>query len=61
VNPITNDVGYEQKENTVVYYCGTTPAQRSVQAGAQEANSYHLQRNWFLDTLIPQPLPAISW
>ena len=25
VNPITNDVGYEQKENTVVYYCGTMP------------------------------------
>ena len=25
VNPITNDVGYEKKENTVVYYCGTMP------------------------------------
>ena len=25
MNPITNDVGYEQKENTVVYYCGTMP------------------------------------
>ena len=25
VNPITNAVGYEQKENTVVYYCGTMP------------------------------------
>jgi transposase len=25
VNPITNDVGYEKKENTVIYYCGTMP------------------------------------
>jgi transposase len=25
VTPITNDVGYEKKENTVVYYCGTMP------------------------------------
>ena len=25
VNPITNDVGYETKEGTVVYYCGTMP------------------------------------
>ena len=25
VTPITNDVGYERKENTVVYYCGTMP------------------------------------
>ena len=25
MNPITNAVGYEQKENTVVYYCGTMP------------------------------------
>lgn len=25
VNPITNDVGYERKENSVVYYCGTMP------------------------------------
>src|ERR1039458_489091 len=25
VNPITNDVGYEKKENTMVYYCGTMP------------------------------------
>ena len=25
VNPITNDVGYQRKENTVVYYCGTMP------------------------------------
>jgi transposase len=25
VNPITNDVGYERKDNTVVYYCGTMP------------------------------------
>jgi len=25
VNAITNDVGYEKKENTVVYYCGTMP------------------------------------
>ena len=25
VNPITNDVGYQKKENTVVYYCGTMP------------------------------------
>ena len=25
VTPITNDVGYEKKEKTVVYYCGTMP------------------------------------
>ena len=25
VNAITNDVGYEKKEQTVVYYCGTMP------------------------------------
>lgn len=25
VNPITNDVGYEKREDTVVYYCGTMP------------------------------------
>lgn len=25
VNPITNDVGYQKKGNTVVYYCGTMP------------------------------------
>ena len=25
VNPITNDVGYERREKTVVYYCGTMP------------------------------------
>ncbi len=25
VNPITNDVGYEKKDDTVVYYCGTMP------------------------------------
>lgn len=25
VTPITNDVGYEKKEHTVVYYCGTMP------------------------------------
>jgi len=25
VNPITNDVGYERREDTVVYYCGTMP------------------------------------
>ena len=25
VNPITNDVGYQKKENLVVYYCGTMP------------------------------------
>src|ERR1041385_465816 len=25
VNPITNDVGYQKKENTVIYYCGTMP------------------------------------
>ena len=25
VNPITNDVGYERNESTVVYYCGTMP------------------------------------
>lgn len=25
VTPITNDVGYEKKEDTVVYYCGTMP------------------------------------
>jgi len=25
VNPITNDVGYERKEDAVVYYCGTMP------------------------------------
>jgi transposase-like protein len=25
VIPITNDVGYEKKENAVVYYCGTMP------------------------------------
>ena len=25
VNPITNDVGYEKKGDTVVYYCGTMP------------------------------------
>lgn len=25
VNPITNDVGYEKKARTVVYYCGTMP------------------------------------
>jgi hydroxyethylthiazole kinase-like sugar kinase family protein len=25
VNPITNDVGYQKKENPVVYYCGTMP------------------------------------
>ncbi len=25
VTPITNDVGYERKENSVVYYCGTMP------------------------------------
>lgn len=25
VNAITNDVGYEKKENKVVYYCGTMP------------------------------------
>src|SRR3990172_5220359 len=25
VSAITNDVGYEKKEDTVVYYCGTMP------------------------------------
>ena len=25
VTPITNNVGYEKKENPVVYYCGTMP------------------------------------
>lgn len=25
VNPITNDVGYEKRAETVVYYCGTMP------------------------------------
>lgn len=25
VNPISNDVGYERKDDTVVYYCGTMP------------------------------------
>ena len=25
VTPMTNDVGYERKENTVVYYCGPMP------------------------------------
>lgn len=25
VNPITNDVGYERNEDSVVYYCGTMP------------------------------------
>lgn len=25
VNPITNDVGYERRADTVVYYCGTMP------------------------------------
>jgi len=25
INPITNDVGYERRAETVVYYCGTMP------------------------------------
>jgi transposase len=25
VNPITNDVGYEKKDGSIVYYCGTMP------------------------------------
>ena len=25
VTAITNDVGYEKQEDTVVYYCGTMP------------------------------------
>jgi transposase-like protein len=25
VNPITNDIGYERRDGSVVYYCGTMP------------------------------------
>lgn len=25
VNPITNDIGYEKRDKTIVYYCGTMP------------------------------------
>jgi hypothetical protein len=30
VNSITNDIGYEKRDGTIVYYCGTMPMMNSI-------------------------------
>ena len=39
VTPITNDVGYEKKGDTVVYYCGTMPV---FSHGVEDLDSFRM-------------------